>query len=168
MNQTNGGFEAAQQMANLWMEYVTKMGTAGMAFRAGDAPTDASRSMRDAGFTAMEQTADRFMRTPQFLEMMKQSLDASIAFRKQLNDFFTEAQHSVQGVARRDMDGMTRAIRRMETRVLGRLEELCERIDRMSQRIDALEGVERSPEGSDGHSSDQPVPRTTGSEQPTG
>ena len=143
-NPVNGGFEAAQQMGNLWVEWATKMATASMAFRAGSAPPDTARDVRDAGFTAMSQAADRFMRTPQFLEMMKQSLDGSIAFRKQLNELLTQTHHSVQGVAKQDVEGVTKAIRRVETRVLARIEELCDRLDAVSRRLDALDGGDRN------------------------
>ena len=139
MSGINTGFEAAQQMGNLWMEYMTKMATAGMAVRPDAAPTDAARSVRDASFAGMAQQADKFMRTPEFLAMMKESLDASINFRKQLNDLFTQARHSVQGVATQDVDGLTVAVRRLETRVLGRIEELCDRLDAVSTRLEAIE-----------------------------
>ena len=145
-NPANPAFEAAQAMGNLWVEWATKMATAGMAFRAGSAPPDTARDMRDSGFEAMANSTDRFMRTPQFMEMMKQSLDASIAFRRQLNDLFTQAQHSVQGVAKRDVDGVTKAVRRVETRVLARIEELCDRLDAMSRRLDAMEGRDSNHE----------------------
>jgi hypothetical protein len=139
MSAFNSGFEAAQQMGNLWMEYFTKMATASMAVRPGDPPTDAARSIRDATFAAMGQQADKFMRTPEFLAMVKQSLDASIAFRKQLNDLFTQAHHSVQGVAIEDVNGLNASIRRLETRILGRIEDLCDRLDNVSTRLEALE-----------------------------
>ena len=142
----NPAFEAAQQLGNLWAEWATKMATASLAFRAGSAPPDTARSMRDAGFEAMAHSTDQFMRTPQFMEMMKQSLDASIAFRKQLNELFTQAQHSVQSPAKSDVDGVTKAIRRVETRVLARIEELCDRLDAVSQRLDAIENGDSNHE----------------------
>ena len=144
------GYEAAAQMANLWMEMATKMATSGMAFAPGTAPTDAARSVRDASLTAMAQSADKFMRTPQFLEMMKQSLDASIGFKRQLNQLLTDAHHNAQGVAKQDVDGVARAVRRLETRVLGRIEELCDRLDAVSKRLDAIENGKSNP-GGNGH-----------------
>jgi hypothetical protein len=117
------------------------MASAGMALRppGEQTPPDVAQQMREATFTAMAQYTDKFMRSEQFLEMIKQSLDASIAFRKQLNEFLTQAHHGVQSVAKQDVDAMSLAVRHLETRVLGRIEELCSKLDEVSQRLDALE-----------------------------
>src|SRR5439155_882216 len=138
----NAGFEQAQQLASLWMEFAAKMATTpgALPFRPEQTPTEAARAARDAAFGTMGQQADKYMRSPQFLEQVKQTLDASIGFRKQINDFFTQAHHSVQGVARQDVDAVFRSIRHMETRVLDRIENLCDRLDEVSRRLDAIEG----------------------------
>ena len=83
--------------------------------------------------------------------MMKQSVDASIGFRRQLNDMFTQARHSVQGVATQDVDGLTVAVRRLETRVLGRIEELCDRLDDLSTRLESIEKGGNSNHKDNGH-----------------
>ena len=136
----NPGFDQAQQWTNLWMDFATKVAGAGMAYRPDEKlPPEIAESMRSATFTAMAQAADKFLRSEQFLGMMKQSLDSSISFRKQLNDLLTQGHHSVQGVARQDMDAMAIAVRHLETRILSRMEELCERLDHMTERLDRLE-----------------------------
>jgi hypothetical protein len=102
-------------------------------------PPEFAQCLRDTSLAAMGQQVDRYIRSPQFLAMMKQSLDAQIAFRKQLNQFFTDALHSVEGVARQDVDSLALSVRHVENRVLDRIEALCERLEEVSRRLDVLE-----------------------------
>ena len=133
-------FEQAQQWTNLWMDFATKVASVGMAYRPDEqAPPEIAQHVRGATFAAMTQEADKFLRSEQFLGMIKQSLDASIGLRKQVNDLLTQVHHNVQGLARQDMDAMGVAVRHLETRVLSRIEEVCERLENLSERLDKLE-----------------------------
>jgi hypothetical protein len=145
-------FDQAQEMTNLWLQTVTKMMSAGVMMDPTQAPPDSARRLRDISLTAMSEQLDKYMRSPQFLAMVKQSLDTQIAFRKQLNQFFTDALHSVQSVARQDADALSLSVRHMETRVLDRIETLCERLDQLRQRLDLLEPPNTRPQDSNGHS----------------
>jgi len=136
----NATIEQAQQLTHMWMDFATNVASAAMASRPDQqTPPEVAGQVREATFAAMAQSADKFMRSDQFLAMMKQSLDASIAYRRRLNDFLTQAHHNVQGVAKQDVDAMGLAVRHLETRVLGRLEELCAGLDRINERLDRLE-----------------------------
>jgi hypothetical protein len=71
--------------------------------------------------------------------MMKQSLDASMAFRKQMNDFLTSLHHNTQGVARQDVDSLQLSVRQAERRTLDRLETVAEHLDEIAKRLEKLE-----------------------------
>jgi hypothetical protein len=150
----NPQFEQAQQLGTLWLEMMTEMMTkmmaAGVSADPAQPPPQAARRARDVSLEALGQQADAYMRSPQFLELMKQSLDAQIAFRTQLNQFFTQAHHAVQGVAKQDVDDLFLSARHTETRVLDRIEGLCERLDRLSRRLEALERGSKTADGN-GH-----------------
>jgi hypothetical protein len=136
----NAPFEQAQQMTQVWLDFANNVASAGMVFRPDQkTPPEIAAQMREATFAAMAQAADKFMRSDRFLGMMKQSLDASIAFRKRMNEFLTQAQHSVQGVAKQDLDAMSLAVQHLERRMLGGMEELCAGLDRINARLDRLE-----------------------------
>src|SRR5262245_18445741 len=45
---------------------------------------DAMRRMQSAFFDAMAQYAEQYMRSPQFLESMKKSMDQALEFRRQM------------------------------------------------------------------------------------
>ena len=117
----NEAFNQSQRFVELWTEMATKMAAAGMAVSPESSPPQAAREARAAIFQTMSKHAEEAMRSPQFLEMMKQSLDGSLQFREQLNDFLTRLRHELQGVARQDIDSVLAGIHQLERRVLDRL-----------------------------------------------
>lgn len=48
---------------------------------------EAMKRMQGAFFEAMAQYAEQYMRSPQFLEQMKKSMDQAMQFRQQMDDF---------------------------------------------------------------------------------
>src|SRR6188472_2757946 len=48
---------------------------------------DAMRRMQAAFYESMAQYAEQYMRSPQFLEAMKRSMDQAMQFRQQMDDF---------------------------------------------------------------------------------
>jgi hypothetical protein len=145
----NPQLEQVQQMGNLWLETMTKLMSAAVATDATQPPPDAARQLRDASLGAMGEQVDKYMRSPQFLDVMKRSLDAQISFRKQMNQFLTDAHHSVQGVAKADVEALSDSFRQMERRVLDRIETLCERVEKLSERLHALD-ADKARGGGDG------------------
>ena len=145
----NPQFEQVQQMGNLWLETMTKLMSAAVATDVTQPPPDAARQLRDASLGAMGAQVDQYMRSPQFLDVMKRSLDAQISFRKQLNQFLTDAHHSVQGVAKADLEALSDSFRQMERRVLDRIEALCERVEELKARLHALDS-DQARGGGDG------------------
>jgi hypothetical protein len=142
----NSPFEQAQQVAGLWMDFGSHMMDSAKAFMPDRSPPEAAKEVRGTMFSAMSEQAEKFMRGPQFLQMMKQSLDQSIAMRKQLNELLTKAHHSVQGVAQQDVDTLLLSVRHLESRVLEQMESVVERLDAIGRRLDVLE-TERSAVG---------------------
>jgi hypothetical protein len=132
-------FEQAQRFAGLWMEYVSKMMPTALAFDPGKAPPEFAKQLRSMGFQSMAQYTEEFMRSPQFLEAMKQSMEMAISFRKQMNDFLTGMQHNLQGVARQDIDSLMLSVRHMETRVLESMDDIASKLEAISRRLDVLE-----------------------------
>ena len=161
----NPQFEQVQQLGNLWLETMTKIMSAAIATDATRPPPDAARELRDASLAAMGEQVDKYMRSPQFLDVMKRSLDAQIAHRKQLNQFLTDAHHSVQGVAKADVEALSLSLRQMERRVLNRIETLCERVEELSERLHAADaGKERGgDDNNNGHTGRAADPAATAS-----
>ena len=90
-------------------------------------------------FKAWSDYCEQFMRTPDFLNMMKQSLSASLEARKQLNDFLARTQHELQGASRQDADQIMASIQRMEERLADGMEDMTSRLQRLEGRLEKLE-----------------------------
>ncbi len=87
-----------------------------------------NRQMQRVFLDAMASYCDDFMRTPQFLDSMKQSMDHALAFRKQVDQFLTEAQRSAQSPALADVDDLCALIGSVEQRLMDRIERLESRL----------------------------------------
>jgi hypothetical protein len=99
------------------------------------------RQIRSGIFQALAQAWDEFLRSPQFLEGMKQWMENAISFRKMTNEFLTKTRHESQGAAREDIDSVLLAVRHMETRLLDRVEDLAKEVGRMKERLADGEAV---------------------------
>jgi hypothetical protein len=134
-------FEQTQEVTQLWADFATKMFAAAMASaKPNGSPTpDAAREVRGAMFRAMAESTDQFMRSPTFLDSVKQYLANSVAMRKQWNDALTELHHSVEGVARRDLDAVILSVRQLESRTLDRLDAMDEQLARAVTLLESLE-----------------------------
>lgn len=130
-----------QQPLRMWLDFAANMAAAGASASAEAVPSDASRQVRDAYLRAIAQYTEEYMRSPQFLEMMKQSTDAAVSLRKQINDFVADAHRAMGSVARPDIDGLIVAVRRCETRVLEQLDELSGKLSDLETRLQALESA---------------------------
>jgi len=114
---------------------------AGMSGAApqGSAQEDMLRQMRRTFFDAWAKQCEEFMRSEAFLAMMKQSMEAALAFREKTNEFLNKTLNDAQMPSREDTDSILIAVRSMQEQVLDRL-------DGLSQRVDALEASNgRSP-----------------------
>jgi hypothetical protein len=140
MNQEhNGASQTAEQWAafqQIWGETFSKLMQLGFTCSPESAPPDFMRQMRSGIFQALGQSWEQFLRSPQFMEGMKQHMDNAIAFRKMSGEFFSKMRHETQSTSRDDIDAVMLAVRHMETRVLDRVERLAAKIDRANQQPD--------------------------------
>ena len=69
------------------------------------------------------------MRSPQFLEGMKQCMENAVAFRKMTNEVMGRMRNEMQAPSRNDVDTIMLSVRHLEQRILARLDELSQQID---------------------------------------
>jgi hypothetical protein len=139
-NDTDKTPEQWAAFQKIWGDTFTKMMQLGFTFSPESAPPDFLRQMRAGIFQGLSQAWDHFLRSPQFMEGMKQWMDNAMAFRKLSNDFMTKARHETQHTAREDIDAIMLAVRHMETRILDRVDELAAELQTARERLDQAEG----------------------------
>ena len=144
MNNPSGSTAGmADPFMRFWSDMMSKMAPPGVAVPSmGPSQEEIARQMRQAFFDAWAGHCEEFMRSEQFLGMMKESMDHTLAFREQMNKFFVKTLRDYQMPSQDDTDSILLAVRRLEDRVL-------KRVDELSQRVEAMEGrlEERAPSG---------------------
>ena len=112
-----------------------------MASPPGMPTPDGARQMRTAFFRAWADYCDELMRSPEFLETMKQSMAGAVEFRRQLNESLGKMHHEFQGTSRQDVDHLMQSMAHVERRVLNAVEGLSDQLEEVNARLDALEGA---------------------------
>lgn len=137
-NNTKHTTEQWAAFQKIWGETFSKLMQLGFTFSPESAPPEFMRQLRSGIFQALAQSWEHFLRSPQFMEGMKQYMDNAIAFRKMSSDFFTKVRHETQSTSRDDIDSVMLAMRHMETRVLDRVEDLAAQLGEVNKRLDAV------------------------------
>src|SRR5258708_8711807 len=99
--------KAAQEAAafqKLCMETMSNAMQAAFKFTPDSAPPEVLRQIRSGIFRALADSWDEFMRSPQFLEGMRQWMENAIAFRKMTNEFMGPPPHNIQAPSPTDID----------------------------------------------------------------
>jgi hypothetical protein len=125
-------FEKAGQEAaafqKLWLETFSKAMQAAFKFTPDAPPPEILRQIREGIFQSLAESWDEFLRSPQFLDGMRQWMDNAIAFRKITNEFMARARNDLQAPSSSDIDTVLLAVRHMEKRVLDRLDQMSAQI----------------------------------------
>lgn len=161
-NGSESVFDGAEAITKMWGEFASRMAQASGALKPDDMPPEMARAMRSAMFRAMGEYCDQFMRSPQFLQMMKQSMAGAIQLRRQLNEFLGRVQHEFQGTSRQDVDQLMLALRHLEQRIVDGNEHLLERIEELDARLDALEAPKKSSPETTKRAAKKATPKTSG------
>ncbi len=147
-NNAESGTEQWVAFQRIWTETFTRMMQLG--FTAPEsAPPEFVRDLRAGILQALSQSWDQFLRSPQFLESMKQWMDNTIAVRQMSNEFLTRVRHEGQAPARDDIDHVLRAVEHLENRLLAR-------IDTLTAQVAALQ--RQAPASAPGDSAAEPPP----------
>jgi hypothetical protein len=167
MNDSNESkTDAAADFLKSWTESFSRILQSACNFAPDTMPPEMMRQIRTGIFQALAKSWEEFMRSPQFLEGMKQMMDNAIAFRQMTGEFFAKARHETQGVNREDVDGVLLAVREMEARLTRRVEELASQITPGRGQQKTTDAT-RPPSGQKGRHSRQHTSSRKGSSRKT-
>lgn len=128
----NDAFEkSAEEVAafqRIWLDSFSKMFQASFTVGPNSPPPEILKNIRSGIFQALAQSWDEFMRSPQFLESMKQWMESAINFRNLTNDFLARARNECQAPSRTDVDTIMMSIHHMEKRLLDQIQELSHQV----------------------------------------
>jgi hypothetical protein len=142
--------EQAAAFQKIWVESMTKVMQAAFTVSPNSPPPEMLRNIRTGIFQALAETWDEFMRSPQFLDGMRQLMENAVAFRKMSSDFMSRVRTDLQSPSREDMDGVMLSVRHMEKRLLDRLEELSSQVRDLKERLNESPPPGNKPNGRPG------------------
>lgn len=148
--------EQAAAFQKIWMDSMSKLMQTAFTFGSNSPPPDVLKEIRSGIFQALAHSWEDFMRSPQFLESMKQWMDNAINFRKVSNDFLAKARNEMQSPSRDDIDTVMLTVRHIEKRLLDRMEDLANKITELNHRLDG-----QPPRGARGQSQARPKKAAT-------
>ena len=131
--------DAAMPMMRMWTDMATKMMSAAQSLSPETPAPEAARDLRSAMLGAWTDAWNQYLRSPDFLEWMRRSVDIAVQGRKQVNDWLGQMQHEMQAVSRQDLDQLMRAMRHIEQRSVDGLERISDQLDDLAERINCLE-----------------------------
>jgi hypothetical protein len=127
-----------------WMQPLTWEGTL----------PEMGRQMKSAQLKWWTDYLGQFLRSPDFLEAIRNSMTAMVKSRKDVNDWLGEARHAAQGVTSEDVDHLERMLRRHEEQLSAGLRKIHRRLEDLSDRIAALEDDEEDNPATNGTPTD--------------
>lgn len=156
---TDNNFSTATEpFARFWTDLLSRMGPAGMAAAANPSP-DAAKQMQRTFFDAFARYCDEFMRSEAFLKSMRETMDRSLAFKKQMDQFLTQAHRGMQSPAKVDFDDLSTLLRNIEQRLLARLAAL-------EDKVAAVEDANRTDSGAKASRAPRPAVRDSTNRAP--
>ena len=129
---------AGADWAGAWFDVLSKLAASVPPVGLDGVPPDVARQAQAAQLKWWNEYCSQLMRSPSFLEAMKQSMASASRSRKQANEFLGEMQHSLQGATREDIDHLSRSFRRHEEHASVALRDIRRRLADLSRRVTAL------------------------------
>ena len=136
---TDTYFDQLAALQKLWTDSLANMAGAWSQFSPGSAPSDEMRKMRGEMLKVLAETWDEYMRTPQFMEMMKASLNGALDLKRLASDGMNRVHEQFKTPSKEDIDEVLLAVRHVERRVLDRLEGLDDRVAKLDEKIDKVD-----------------------------
>ena len=113
--------------------------------------------MRDGVLKVLGESCEEFLRTPQFMDAMKKTLNAALDLRNFQRSGMDALHEQFQTPDKEDIDGVLLAIRHVERRLLDRLEDMDGRLSLLDRRVKTMQPEENAkPEKA---SAKRPKPR---------
>src|SRR6516162_7062650 len=115
--------EQAAAFQRLWVDSASKIVQAAFTITPNSPPPEIMRQIRAGIFQALASSWEEFMRSPQFLEGMKQWMVNAITVSKMTTDFMARVRNEMQAPSREDIDTVMLNIRHLAMAEHGRVPE---------------------------------------------
>ena len=135
----NKAFDQVAAFQKLWLDSFANMTSVWSEFSPSSPPADELRKMRGGMLKVLAETWDEYMRTPQFMELMKASLNGALDLKRMARDGINRVHEQFENPSKEDIDDLLLAVRHVERRLLDRLEGLDNRVANLDEKIDRVD-----------------------------
>ena len=138
--QTNGAFDpVVRPFAELWSDYAKQANEATREMLNGIDDSSNIKAWQRRWFDAVSKSAEAYMRTPVFLQAMKQNTDTAMKLKRQSDDLVSEIARNANIPTASDISGLFERLHSIEEVILGRIGRIDERLDSIEEKIGASE-----------------------------
>ncbi len=145
MSNGNGeqkGFNPAEANVRMWQEFMSHAASANIPFSMPqNLSPENMKVMRSAMFKAIGSYWEEYMRSPEFLEMTKKSMNQMVEMKKQFNKVITDIHHELHSATQSDISDLVTTIGHAEEKFHESFHQISQRLDAMSDRLDKLENL---------------------------
>lgn len=132
-DQISKTLDQALAFQRLWTGSFAKVAGVMTQYSPASPPLEEARKLRAGLLDVLGETTQEFMQSPQFLEMMKTSLNGMLGLRRLSREGMDHLHEQFDTPDKDDIDGVLLAIRHVERRILDRLEGLDERVAHLEE-----------------------------------
>src|SRR5262245_13948739 len=135
-NTSNGSVNpVVQPFIDLWSEYAKQADGAARQFLNGIDDSANVKTWQRRWFDAVSKSADAYMRSPVFLQAMKQNTDAAVKLKLQTDDLAAEIARNTNIPTASDISGLFERLHSVEEVILGRLSRIDERLELIEDKV---------------------------------
>ena len=133
---TNGAIDpVVQPFVDFWSEYATQANNATRELLNGIDDGANIKTWQRRWFDAVSKSVDGYLRTPLFLQAMKQNTDAAVKLKRQSDDLASEIARNANIPTAGDISGLFERLHSVEEVILARLGRIDERLQVIEEQI---------------------------------
>lgn len=135
-HETNGTFDPiVQPFVDFWANYFSKANDATRDLLDGIHGASDLKPWQRSWMGAVSKSMDAYMRSPSFLQAMKQNTDLLIKTKQQTNDLAAEFARNAGIPTAADISGLFERLHSAEETILGRLNGIENRLVQIEQHV---------------------------------
>ncbi len=129
----------AAAFQKMWMNSMSGMGKVWSEYSPQNPPTEEIKKMRNGVLRAVSQTWEEYMRTPEFMEMMRETLNNSVQWQKMTKDSTNKVHQAMGSASKDDIQGVLASVQHVERRLLDHLDAMQSRLEAMQSNLDGAQ-----------------------------
>lgn len=133
---TNGAFEpVVQPFVEFWSAYARQANDATRELLEGMEEQTNLKTVQRKWFDTVSQSADAYMRTPVYLQALKQNTDSAVKMKQQFDDVVKEIARNANIPTASDISGLFERLHSVEEVIISRLNKIDERLELIEEKF---------------------------------